>query len=100
MQVYLNEAKGLNDELVSVIPENKHEAAIDWYEEQLDRVKEASLHAKAHLEDRSEESSSGLSSVKSGKTSSKKSVNSQASEIQTKIASAEIKAKQQALQEQ
>ena len=49
LQEYLNKAKGLNDELVSVIPENEHEAAIDWYEEQLDRVEDAKLQANAHL---------------------------------------------------
>ena len=43
LQEYLNEAKGFNDELVSVIPENEHEAAIDWYQEELERVQEASL---------------------------------------------------------
>ena len=29
LQEYLIEAKGLNDELVSVIPENEHETALD-----------------------------------------------------------------------
>ena len=99
LQEYLNEAKGLNDELVSVIPENEHEAAIDWYEEQLDRVKEAKLQANAHLDDRAEEISSGLSSLKSWKTSSTRNV-SQVAEIRAKITSAEIKAKQLALEEQ
>ena len=33
LQEYLIEAKDLNDELVSVIPENEHETALDWYEE-------------------------------------------------------------------
>ena len=32
LQEYLIEAKYLNDELVSVISENEHETALDWYE--------------------------------------------------------------------
>lgn len=55
LQEYLNGAKSLNDELVSVIPENGLEAAIDWYEEQLDRVEDAKLQANADLDDRAEE---------------------------------------------
>ena len=35
LQEYLIEAEGLNDELVSVIPENEHETALDWYKEEL-----------------------------------------------------------------
>ena len=84
----MDEAKCLSDEYISVIPEKEYETALNWYEEELEREDEASLHAKAHLEDRSEESYSRLSSVKSGKTSSKKSITSQASEIRAKIASA------------
>ena len=38
LQEYLIEAKDLNDELVSVIPENERETALDWYKEQLERV--------------------------------------------------------------
>ena len=60
LQEYLIEAKGLNDVLVSVIPENEHETALDWYEEQLERVQEAKYMADAHLDERAEESSSGL----------------------------------------
>ena len=101
MQEYLIEAKGLNDELVSVIPENEHETALDWYEEELERVQEAKLVANAHLDERAEKSSSGLSSVKLslGKTSST-ARSSQAAEIRAKMTSAEIKAKQLALEEQ
>ena len=101
LQEYLIEAKDLNDELVSVIPENEHETALDWYEEQLERVEEAKLEANAHLDERAEESSSGLSSVKFG--ASKTSISagsSQAAEIRAKMTSAEIKAKQLALEEQ
>ena len=64
LQEYLIKAKDLNDEFVSVIPENEYETALDWYEEQLERVQEAKLEANAHLDERAEESSSGLSSVK------------------------------------
>ena len=64
LQEYLIEAKDLNDELVSVIPENEHETVLNWYEEQLERIQEAKLEANAHLDKRVEESSSGLSSVK------------------------------------
>jgi len=91
--------KGLNDELVSVIPENEHEAARDWYEEQLNRVKDAKLQANAHLDNGAEDSSSRLSLVKSWKTCSTRNV-SQVAKICTKITSAEIKAKQLALEEQ
>jgi len=62
LQEYLIETKYLDDELVSVIPENEHETALDWYEEQLERVQEDKLEANVHLEERTEESSSGLSS--------------------------------------
>lgn len=64
LQEYLIEVKDLNDELVSVIPENEHETTLDWYEEQLERVQEAKLEANAHLDERAEKGSSGLSSVK------------------------------------
>ena len=99
LQEYLNEAKGLNDKLISVIPETEHEATLDWYEEQLERVEDAKLQANAHLDERAEESSSGLSSVKSCKTSTTRTL-SQAAEIRAKMTSAEIKAKQLALEEQ
>ena len=101
LQEYLIEAKDLNDELVSVIPENEHKTALDWYEEQLERVEEAKLEANTHLDERAEESSSGLSSVKL--RASKTSISagsSQAAEIRAKMTSAEIKAKQPALEEQ
>ena len=101
LQEYLIEAKDLNDELVSVIPENEHETALDWYEEQLERVEEAKLDANAHLDERAEEISSGLSSVKL--RASKTSISagsSQAAEIRAKMTSAEIKANQLALEEQ
>lgn len=64
LQEYLIEAKDLNDELVSLIPENEHETALNWYEEQLKRVQDAKLEANVHLDERAEESSRGLSSVK------------------------------------
>ena len=93
LQEYLIEAKDLNDELVSVIPENEHEIALDWYEEQLERVQEAKLMASTHLDERAEESSSGLSSVKlSLSKTSTMARSSQAAEIRAKMTSAEIKA--------
>ena len=85
LQEYLNEAKDLNDKLISVIPETEHE--------------DAKLQANAHLDERAEESSSGLSSVKSCKTSTTRTL-SQAAELRAKMTSAEIKAKQLALEEQ
>ena len=91
LQEYLTEAKDLNDELVSVIPENKHETALNWYEEQLERI-QAKLEANAHLDERAEESSSGLSSAAAR--------SSQVAAIRAKMTSAEIKAKQLALEEQ
>ena len=95
------EAKGLNDELVSVIPENVHETALDWYEEELERVQEAKLVANVHLDKRAEESSSGLSSVKlSLSKTSTTARSSQGAEILAKLTSAEIKAKQLAFEEQ
>jgi len=101
LQEYLIEAKYLNDELVSVIPESEHEIALDWYEEHLERVQEAKLEANAHLEERTEESASGLRSVKlSLSKTSTTARSSQAAEIRAKMTSAEIKAKQLALEEQ
>ena len=100
LQEYLNEAKYLNVELVSLIPENEHETALDWYEEQLKRVQKAKLEANAHLEERAEESSSGLSSVKlSLNKTSTMARSSQAAETRAKMTSAQIKAKQLALEE-
>ena len=101
LQEYLIEAKDLYDEIVSVIPENEHETALHWYEEQLERVQEAKLMANAHLDERAEESSSGLSSVKLSLSKTSTTVrSSQAAKIRAKMTSAEIKAKQLALEEQ
>ena len=98
LQEYLKEAKDLNDGLISVIPEKEHETALNWYEEQLE---EAKLGANAHLDERAEESSSGLSSVKvSLSKTSTTARSSQVAAIQAKMTSAEIKAKQLALEEQ
>ena len=74
--------KDLNDELVSVIPENEHKTTLDWYEEQLERVQEAKLEDNAHLDKRAEKGSSGLSSVKFKLKLSLRS--SQAAKIQAK----------------
>ena len=91
----INEARVLNDRLVAVIPENEHEKALTWYEVELERVQEVKLEAKAHLEQRADESVSGLSSLKASKISSRS-----AHEIRAKVTSAEIKAKQLAMEEQ
>ena len=101
LQEYLKEAKDLNDELIPVIPEKEHETALNWYEEQLERIQEAKLGANAHLDERAEESSSGLSSVKvSLSKTSTTARSSQVAAIRAKMTSAEIKAKQLALEEQ
>ena len=63
----LKEAQDLNDRLMATLPENEHESALNWYEEELERVQDAKLEAEAHLEQRADESSSGLSSVKLSK---------------------------------
>ena len=41
-----------------MLQENEHENALNWYEEELERVKEAKLGAGANLEERKEESHS------------------------------------------
>ena len=56
----LNEAQVLNNQLLAMLPEQEHENALNWYEEELERVQEAKLEAEAHLEERREESSSAL----------------------------------------
>ena len=52
-----------------MLPENEHESALNGYEEELERVQDAKLVAEAHLEERKDESSSGLSSLKLSKLS-------------------------------
>ena len=52
-----------------MLPENEHENALNWYEEELERVEEAKLEAEANLEERKEESHSALSSMKLSKSS-------------------------------
>ena len=94
----LKEAQDLNDRLMATLPENEHESALNWYEEELERVQDAKLEAEAHLEQRADESSSELSSVKLSKLST--SSHLQAAEIRAKMASAEMKAKQLAMEEQ
>ena len=65
----LNEAQVLNNQLLAMLPEQEHENALNWYEEELERVQEAKLEAEAHLEERKEESYSALSSLKLSKFS-------------------------------
>ena len=94
----LKEKKDLNDQVIALLPENEHEDALKWYEDELERVQDKTLHAEAHLHERKDESSSGLSSVSLGKHSSNS--RSQIAEIRAKVTGAEIKAKQLAMEEQ
>ena len=43
-----------------MLPKHERENALNWYEEELERVEEAKLEAEAHLEERKEESHSAL----------------------------------------
>jgi len=45
-----HQSEDLKDELVSVISEDEHETAVDWYKEQLKRVKEAKVEVNVHLD--------------------------------------------------
>lgn len=92
----LNEAQVLNNQLLDMLPEQEHEIALNWYEEELERVQEAKLEAEAHLKERKEESYSALSSLKLSKSSA----DSHVAEIRAKMASAEIKAKQLEMEEE
>ena len=79
-----------------MLQENEHENALNWYEEELERVKEAKLGAGANLEERKEESHSALSSMKLSKSSA----DSYVAEICAKMASEEIKARQLEMKEE
>ena len=92
----LIEAQVLSNQLLAMLPENEHENALNWYEEELERVQEAKLEAEAHLEERKEESHSALSSMKLIKSSA----DSHVAEIGAKMASAEIKARQLEMEEE
>ena len=92
----LNEAQVLSNQLLAMLPENEHENALNWYEEELERVQEAKLEAEAPLEERKEESRSSLSSMKLIKSSA----DSHVTEIRAKMASAEIKARQLEMEEE
>ena len=92
----LNEGQVLNNQLLAMLPEQEHENALNWYEEELERVQEAKLEAEAHLEERKEESYSALSSLKLSKSSA----DSHVAEIRAKMASTEIKAKQLEMEEE
>ena len=95
LEEFINEARLLKDRLVAVIPENEHEKALTWYQVELERVQEVKLEAEADHEQRADESVSGLSSVNVNKISSRS-----AHEIRAKVTTAEIKAKQLAMEEQ
>lgn len=92
----LDEAQVLNNQLLDMLPEQEHENALNWYEEELERVQEAKLEAEVHLEERKEESYSALSSLKLSKSSA----DSHVAEIRAKMAWAEIKAKQLEMEEE
>ena len=92
----LNEPQVLSNQLLAMLPEKEHENALNWYEEELERVEEAKLEAEANLEERKEESHSALSSVKLIKSST----DSHVAEIRAKMASAEIKARQLEIEEE
>ena len=92
----LSEAQVLSNQLLPMLPENEHENALNWYEEELERVQEAKLEAEAPLEERKEESHSALSSMKLIKSSA----DSHVTEIRAKMASAEIKARQLEMEEE
>ena len=79
-----------------MLQENEHENALNWYEEELDRVEEAKLEAGANLEERKEESHSALISMKLSKSSA----DSHVAEICAKMASEEIKARQLEMEEE
>ena len=92
----LNEAQVLSNQLLAMLQENEHENALNWYEEELDRVEEAKLEAGANLEERKEESHSALISMKLSKSSA----DSHVAEICAKMASEEIKARQLEMEEE
>lgn len=92
----LDEAQVLNNQLLDMLPEQEHENALNWYEEELERVQETKLEAEVHLEERKEESYSALSSLKLRKSSA----DSHVAEIRATMASAEIKAKQLEMEEE
>ena len=71
VQEYLDEAKKLNDKLISSVPESEQESAVNRFEAQLERVHQAKLEANAHLKERAEEKVSELSSAKQSKSSSR-----------------------------
>ena len=77
----LNEAQVLNNQLLAMFLEQEHENALNWYEEELERVQEAKLEAEAHLEERKEEGYSALSSLKLRKSSA----DSHVAEIRAKM---------------
>ena len=76
MEESLNAAQVLNNQLLAMLPEHERENALNWYEQELERVEEAKLEAEAHLEERKADSA-----------------DSHVAEIRAKIASAEIKAR-------
>ena len=78
-------SRSFKQSTVGYAPGKRTWNALKWYEDELERVKEAILEA----EKRKEESHSVLSSMKLGKSSA----DSHVAKIRAKMASAEIKAK-------
>ena len=83
MEESLNAAQLLNNQLLAMLPEHERENALNWYEQELERVEEAKLEAEAHLEERKADSA-----------------DPQVAEIRAKMASAEIKARQLEMEEE
>ena len=83
MEESLNAAQVLNNQLLAMLPEHERENALNWYEQELERVEEAKLEAEAHLEERKADPA-----------------DSHVAEIRAKIASAEIKARQLEMEEE
>ena len=80
-------SRSFKQSTVGYAPGKRTWNALKWYEDELERVKEAILEA----EERKEESRSVLSSMKLGKSSA----DSHVAKIRAKMASAEIKAARQ-----
>ena len=85
-------SRSFKQSTVGYAPGKRTWNALKWYEDELERVKEAILEA----EERKEESHSVLSSMKLGKSSA----DSHVAKIHAKMASAEIKARQLEMEEE
>ena len=89
-------SRSFKQSTVGYAPGKRTWNALNWYEEELERVEEAKLEAEANLEEGKEESHSALSSMKLSKSSA----DSHVAKIRAKMASAEIKARQLEMEEE